>query len=88
MENHGYEGSIDQLWNSTAMEGVRSYGKPQLRGLLRSALEFHSHGGRTQLWNPIADTNGQWRRVDPPLPCGQANPVRPRYLRAFRTIPV
>jgi hypothetical protein len=29
MENHSYEGSIDQLWNSTAMVGVHSYGIPE-----------------------------------------------------------
>jgi hypothetical protein len=29
MENHSYEGSIDQLWNSTAMVGVDSYGIPE-----------------------------------------------------------
>jgi hypothetical protein len=75
--------SKPQPWRPwTAME-IHSY-----QGSLRPALEFHSHGGRKQLWNPRAGTNGQWRRVYPPLPCGQANPVRPRYLRAFRTIPV
>jgi hypothetical protein len=58
------------------------------QGSLRLALEFHSHGGRSQLWNPRAGTNGQWRRVHPPLPCGQAIPVRLRYLCAFRIIPV
>jgi hypothetical protein len=30
MENHSNEGSVDQLWNSTAMEGVHSYGNSQL----------------------------------------------------------
>jgi hypothetical protein len=50
MENHSYQGSLDPLWNSTAMEAVHSYGNSQLPRLLRSALEFHSHGGRTQLW--------------------------------------
>jgi hypothetical protein len=29
MENHSYEGSIDQLWNSTAMVGGHSYGIPE-----------------------------------------------------------
>jgi hypothetical protein len=29
MENHSYEGSIDQLWNSTAMVGLHSYGIPE-----------------------------------------------------------
>jgi hypothetical protein len=29
MENHSYEGSIDQLWNSTSMVGVHSYGIPE-----------------------------------------------------------
>jgi hypothetical protein len=50
MENHSYQGSLDPLWNSTAMEGVHSYGNSQLPSLLRSALQFHNHGGRTQLW--------------------------------------
>jgi hypothetical protein len=36
--------------NSTAMEAVHSYGNSQLPRLLRSALEFHNHGGRGQLW--------------------------------------
>jgi hypothetical protein len=63
---------------AAAMEALDSYGKPQLH---RSAMEFHGHGGRTQLWNPRAGTNGQWRRVHPPLPGGQANPVRPQKLR-------
>jgi hypothetical protein len=88
MEIHSYQGSLDPLWNSTAMEAVDSYGNSQLPRLLRPALEFHNHGGRTQLWNPRAGTNGQWRRVHPPVPCGQANPVKLRYLRTFRTIPV
>jgi hypothetical protein len=26
MENHSYQGSLDPLWNSTAMVGVHSYG--------------------------------------------------------------
>jgi hypothetical protein len=100
MEIHSYHGSVDPLWNSTAMmcpsakplpavlpavpscdikpalllamrgqhgrkaawrvrqaaamEGVHSYGKPQLRRLHRSAMEFHGHGGRPQLWNSAA----------------------------------
>jgi hypothetical protein len=54
MEIHSYHGSVDPLWNSTATVGVRSYGKPQLRRLHRSAMEFHSHGGRGQLWKFIA----------------------------------
>jgi hypothetical protein len=29
MENHSYQGSLDPLWNSTAMEGVHSYGIPE-----------------------------------------------------------
>jgi hypothetical protein len=29
MENQSYEGSIDPLWNSTAMAGVHSYGIPE-----------------------------------------------------------
>jgi hypothetical protein len=29
MENHSYEGSIDQLWNSTAMVGAHSFGIPE-----------------------------------------------------------
>jgi hypothetical protein len=37
MENHSYEGSMDQLWNSTAMVGVHSYGKPQLRTWIQDA---------------------------------------------------
>jgi hypothetical protein len=83
MENHSYEGPIDQLWNSMAMVGVHSYGNSQLPRLLRSAMEFHSHGGRTQLWNPRAGTHGQWRRVHAPLPCGQANPVSPGTCALF-----
>jgi hypothetical protein len=100
MEIHSYPGSVDPLWNSTAMmypsagplpavlragpscdikpafllaiigqhgrkaawrmrqaaamEGVHSYGKPQLRRLHRSAMEFHGHSGRPQLWNSTA----------------------------------
>jgi hypothetical protein len=61
----------------TAME-IHSY-----QGSLRLALEFHSCGGRTQLWNPRAGTNGQWRRVHPPLPCGRANPVSPGTCALF-----
>jgi hypothetical protein len=33
---------------------VHSYGNSQLPRLLRPAMEFHSHGGRTQLWNSTA----------------------------------
>jgi hypothetical protein len=29
MEIHSYQGSLDQLWNSTAMVGVHSYGIPE-----------------------------------------------------------
>jgi hypothetical protein len=29
MEIHSYEGPIDQLWNSTAMVGIHSYGIPE-----------------------------------------------------------
>jgi hypothetical protein len=29
MENHSYESPIDQLWNSTAMVRVHSYGIPE-----------------------------------------------------------
>jgi hypothetical protein len=100
MEIHSYHGSVDPLWNSTAMmcpsagplpavlpagpscdikpafllamlgqhgrkaawrvrqaaamEGVHSYGNSQLPRLRRSAMEFHSHGGRTQLWKTTA----------------------------------
>jgi hypothetical protein len=39
---------------AAAMVGVHSYGKPQLRRLNRSAMEFHGHGGRPQLWNSAA----------------------------------
>jgi hypothetical protein len=35
---------------AAAMEPVDSYGISQLPRLLRPALEFHSHGGRTQLF--------------------------------------
>jgi hypothetical protein len=42
-----------QPWRPwTAME-IHSY-----QGSLRHAAEFHSCGGRTQLWNPRARTNG------------------------------
>jgi hypothetical protein len=123
MEIHSYHGSVDPLWNSTAMmcpsarplpavlsagpscdikpafllailgqhgrkaawrvrqaaamEGVHSYGKPQLRRLHRSAMEFHGHGGPRQLWNPRAGTNGQWRKVNPSRHFVQACPVSP-----------
>jgi hypothetical protein len=76
-------GARSQLWNSAAMVRVHSYGKPQHRMLHRLAMEFHGHGGRTQLWNPRAGANGQWRRVHPPLPGGQANPVRPGTCALF-----
>jgi hypothetical protein len=29
MEIHSYQGSLDPLWNSTAMVGVHSYGIPE-----------------------------------------------------------
>jgi hypothetical protein len=29
MENHSYQGSLDPLWNSTAIVGVHSYGIPE-----------------------------------------------------------
>jgi hypothetical protein len=29
MEFHSYQGSLDPLWNSTAMVGVHSYGIPE-----------------------------------------------------------
>jgi hypothetical protein len=62
---------------AAAMEGVHSYGKPQLRRLHRSAMEFHGHGGRRQLWNPRAGTNRQWRLVHPSRHFAQACPVSP-----------
>jgi hypothetical protein len=43
-----------RVWQAAAMEGVHCYGKPQLRRPHRSAMEFHGHRGRTQLWKTTA----------------------------------
>jgi hypothetical protein len=54
MEIHSYQGSLDPLWNSTAMEGVRSYGIPQPWWAF-IAMENHSYEGPIdQLWNSTA----------------------------------
>jgi hypothetical protein len=52
MEFHSYD-ARSQLWNSTAMVRVHSYGIPQ-PWCAFTAMEFHSHGARSQLWNSAA----------------------------------
>jgi hypothetical protein len=53
MEIHSYHGSVNPLWNSTAMVRVHSYGIPQ-PWCAFTAMEFRSHGARSQLWNSAA----------------------------------
>jgi hypothetical protein len=46
LHQHGRK-AVWGVRQAAAMEAVDSYGKPQLRRLHRSAMEFHSHGGRS-----------------------------------------